>query len=65
MTHGWMHANNLIQALQNAPKLFNLRLCRAFDLVSILIGSLVLGNDLAGAEPLQVLSVTVNQAMEP
>jgi hypothetical protein len=31
----------------------------ALDLILILIVSLVLGNDLAGAEPLQVSSVTV------
>ena len=36
--------------------------CQAFDLISILIVSLVHGNDLAGAEPLQVSSVTVVSA---
>ena len=34
----------------------------AFDLILILIASLVLGNDLAGAEPPQVSSVTVVSA---
>ena len=56
--HGWMRAKNRIQALQNARKMFNLRLCRVFDFIA----SLVPGNDLAGAEPLQVSSVTVVSA---
>jgi hypothetical protein len=37
-------------------------ICWAFDLISIFIVSLVLGNGLAGAEPLQVSSVTVLSA---
>ena len=60
--YGCMRAKNRIQALQNTPETFDLRQCRSFVLISILIVSLVPGSDVAGAEPLQVSSVTVVSA---
>ena len=60
-THGWTRANDRIQALQNAPNMFNEK---AFDLISILSVSLVPGNDFPGTEPLQVLSVTIERTKQ-